>query len=94
MVRMDDYVLDWAHGFAFDNPDFKVSYTIRKEMMTPDQFEYIHVDDTVPQTVHMILDFIELAKDPTGMAVERSLNITVQTQKLLDQVWNAVITGA
>ncbi len=90
MVRMDDYVLDWARGFAFDNPDHKVGYILRKEMMTPDQFEFFHVENQLPQAVHMIQDFVELTKDPTGEAADRSVNITVQTQKLLDQVWDEV----
>ncbi len=90
MLRMDDFVLDWAHGFAFDNPNFEVGYTFRKEMMTPDQFEYIHTINPLPQAVHMIQDFLELAKDPKGKSAERSINITVQTQTLLDQVWNTV----
>ena len=90
MVRMDDFVLDWASGFAFDNPEFEVGYTLRKEMMTPDQFDFMHVINPVPQTVHMIQDFVELAQDPAGAAAERSCEITLQTQALLDRVWEAV----
>ncbi len=87
MVRLDDFVLDRALGFAFDNPEFKMGYTLRKEMMTPDQFERVHVENQMPQTVHMLNDFLVLAGDPGGEAAMQRIDSTLRTQKLLDQVW-------
>ncbi len=87
MVHMDDFVLDWAHGFVFDNPEFKVGYTIREKMMTPNQFKYVSIQNKLPQTVHMIQDFVALTKNSMGKAVAQSINITLQTQNLLDHLW-------
>ena len=87
MIRLDDYVLDWSKSFVFSNPDFNVGYTLRKEVMTPEQFEYITVNSALPQAELMVKHFIELTKNPDGKAAKESTDIAVQTQKLLDHVW-------
>jgi len=91
MVHMDDFVLDWARGFPFDNPDFRVGYTLRSGIMTPDQFRFVPVNHKTPQAVHMIEDFVRLAENPDGEMVARSIRMTVETQGLLDQVRAQVV---
>ncbi len=90
MVRLDDFVLDWAQGFGLDDPGYAVGYTRRAGLMTPSEFEYVETPSGKPQAVHMIESFAALAADPSGEAGRASIAISENTQRLLDAAWRAV----
>ena len=90
MLHMDDFVLDWKHGFAFDNPDHVVGYTRRTGMQQPKEFEYLGVDTEQAQSVVMIDNFAALAAAPESDAAQHAVKTSIQTQSLLDAFWQAV----
>ncbi len=90
MLTMSDFVLDWKQGFAFDNKHHVVGYTRRTAMQSPREFEFIKADSDMPESVHMIRDFVELTEDPRGERVAASIRMSEQTQYLLDLYWNTV----
>jgi predicted dehydrogenase len=89
MISLDDFVLDWARGFAFDNPDHRVGYTLRTGMATPNDYRFIETPANRPQHVTMIDDFAALAESGMGPAREASIRDSELTQRLLDAVWAA-----
>ncbi len=90
MFRMDDFVLDWQQGFAFNDPEHKVGYTQRSEMQTPAQFEFIEAPSERAQEVQMVNAFTLLSQNPAGDQAQASMLISEQTQYLLDMYWNKV----
>lgn len=91
VIELDDFVLDWAKGFAFDNPDHRVGYTLRTGMATPAQFRFIETSSGKSQQVLMIEDFVELCQNPaTGDLREASVVASERTQSLLDAIWNKI----
>ena len=88
LISMDDFVLDWAKGFAFDNPEHKVGYTLRKGMATPNEFQYIETPSEKAQTVLMIEKFADLVRDEK-LAEDVRLK-AVGTQMILVAVWNSI----
>ena len=90
MFTMSDFVLDWKHGFVFDNHAHVVGYTKRTAMQSPREFEYIEADSDLPESAHLIRDFVKLTEEPSGERVAASARISEQTQYLLDLYWNKV----
>ncbi len=90
MFRMDDFVLDWNQGFAFNDPEHKVGYTQRSEMQTPAQFRFIEAPSERAQEVQMVNAFTLLSQNPASDQVQASMLISEQTQYLLDMYWNKV----
>lgn len=90
MLHLDDFVLDWKHGFAFDNQDHIVGYTRRSGMQQPREFEYIAADTDTPQAVHMINNFAAIAAEPHSDASQHAQLMSLKTQELLDAYWLAV----
>ena len=90
MFHIDDFVLDWKDGFAFDNPNHKVGYTKRSEMQSPDEFEFIEAGAAEPQTNTMIRNFVRYALEPGSRQEIASTSITRLTQSLLDRFWQEV----
>ncbi|GAA5213456.1 Gfo/Idh/MocA family protein [Corallincola platygyrae] len=90
MLHLNDYVLDWKQGFAFDHADHTVGYTRRTEMQAPSEFVYVEAESDKPQAVKLVEDFVEITQAPTGKLAKRSAEISLQTQKLLDAYWNSV----
>lgn len=43
MFRLDDFVLDWKQGFAFDNPNHITGFFRRSEMQSPEEYEFIKI---------------------------------------------------
>ena len=87
MISLDDFVLDWAGGFAFDDPDYPVGFTQRSGIMRPSEFERVATPSPHRATSLMIRDFMALTKDPTGHLAGASIEISEQTQRLVDAVW-------
>jgi len=90
MFHIDDFVLDWKDGFAFDNPDHKVRYTKRTGMQEPDDFELVEAAAAEPQTNSMIRNFVRYVLEPGSRQEEASTRVTRQTQSLLDRFWQEV----
>ena len=87
MISLDDFVLDWAGGFAFDDPDYPVGFTQRSGMMTPGEFERVATPNPQRVTILLIRNFVALTRNPTGEDAVASIEISEQTQGLLDSVW-------
>ena len=90
MISLDDFVLDWAGGFAFDAPDHAVGFTQRSGVMTPGDFEWVATPRPRRAASLMIRDFVALAEDPAGAQTDTSIAVSEQTQGLLDAVWKAL----
>jgi len=90
MVRMDDFVLDWKQGFAFDNSEHVVGYTKRSAMQEPKDFEFITAPAEQAQAVTMIEHFARLTTSQKQADIKNSIDKAVQTQTLLDAYWQAV----
>ncbi|GAA4852068.1 Gfo/Idh/MocA family oxidoreductase [Algivirga pacifica] len=89
-IQLDDFVLDWNSGFAFDNPDHQVIYTLRTGMASPQEFQHLPVGNTQPQTVHMINHFAQLIQEDNQEAIKNSIQKTEKTQTFLDAVWDSI----
>lgn len=82
LIQLDDFVLDWKEGFAFDNPAHLTGFVERQGMSTPEQFTRIATPASKPQASLMLEGFTQLVRQPEqhSTAAER----TVLTQTLLD----------
>jgi predicted dehydrogenase len=90
MISLDDFVLDWAKSFAFDNPDHDVGYTIRAGLATPADYEYVATPAVMSQHVAMIDEFVALARaGGSGPDRAKSVRASELTQRLLDAAWAA-----
>ncbi|KRD12133.1 hypothetical protein ASE21_21490 [Flavobacterium sp. Root901] len=90
LISMDDFVLDWSKGFAFNDENHIAGYTLRKGMAPPKEFKYFETPSDKAQTVYMIENFsnIILKQDPT--AVEKAIQKAEDTQFILDLIWNSI----
>ena len=88
MISLDDFVLDWADGFAINIPGYPVGFIQRSGIVNPTEFKQVTTPSHQPQVVHMIQNFITLSADPEGQAARDSMRISEQTQGLLDAVWD------
>ena len=89
VVAQDDFVLDWNSGFAFDNPDIPTGFTHRTGMATRKDISFIATPGSKPQHALMIDTFALLALDPDFGQSSHWMDATIQTQALLDAVWQA-----
>jgi hypothetical protein len=90
MISLDDFVLDWADGFAINIPGYPVGFIQRSGLVNPTEFEQVTTPSHQPQVVHMIQNFISLTADPEGQATIDSMRMSEQTQGLLDAVWDQI----
>lgn len=88
MISLDDFVLDWADGFAMNIPDYPVGFVQRSGIVNPTEFNRVTTPGHQPQVVNMIQNFAALTEEPEGQAARASMYISEQTQELLDTVWN------
>ncbi len=92
MISLDDFVLDWADGFAMNIPDYPVGFTQRSGVVNPTEFKAITTPGRHSQVVNMIQNFVALTEDPKSQAARTSMRISEQTQGLLDAVWDQLTT--
>ncbi len=86
-ICLDDFVLDWAKGFAFDNPNHNVGYTVRKGMAAPNEFQFIPTPSDKTQQAVMIEDFVFLAQNRDRSDLyQTSIDRSERTQYLLDAI--------
>jgi hypothetical protein len=90
MIHLDDFVLDWAGGFAFDDPDYPVGFSQRSGMTTPGLHQSIATPSGERVAVLMIRDFVALTREPAGAAAGAGIDTSERTQGLLDAVWAAL----
>ncbi len=89
LIKMDDFVLDWSKGFAFDDDSHQVGYTLRKQMATPKEFEFIKTPSSRAQTTLMVESFANLTN---SMELhEEQMIKSERTQYLLDAILNSVM---
>lgn len=90
LLQVDDFVLDWKDGFAFDNPEHTPNFIVRQGMMSPTEFVITSIETEKPQALHMIEAFYDLvfaaSEEERTAAVSRAIN----TQALLDSFVDAV----
>lgn len=89
LIQMDDYVLDWKDGFAFDNPGHINRYTLRQGMAAPSDFQHLEVLTEQPQAVHLVEHFCALVRAPQSDASQRATRRAIDTQILLDRYCQA-----
>lgn len=89
LIQLDDYVLDWKDGFAFDNPSHVAQFRLRQEMATPDEFQQVLVPSAKPQAAHMIDHFCHLVRAPGDDGRMAAARRATQTQELLDSFCRA-----
>jgi len=92
MISLDDFVLDWADGFADGIPGYPVGFIQRSGIANPTEFKKVPTPGDKPQLVCMIQNFSALAADPGGQAARGSMRISERTQALLDAVWDQLTT--
>ncbi len=91
VLSQDDFVLDWNSGFAFNNPDIPAGFMFRFGMATRKDVKFIATPGNKPQHALMIDAFALLALDPDLKQRSYWLDATIQTQTLLDAVWEAAV---
>ncbi len=89
VIKLDDFVLDWAAGFRGPDPEpeFPVGFSLRSGAVTPRRFEWRDTPAAKPQSVLMLEGFAALAGDPGAAAALAAMVMTERTQELLDAVW-------
>lgn len=90
MFNVNDFVLDWKDGFAFDNPNHNTGYTHRTAMDQPQDFKFVATPAEQPQAVSMMRNFAELTNHPNSASAQRAASLTLLTQSLLDAYWEVV----
>lgn len=84
LIRLDDYVLDWKDGFAFDHPEHPTGFVVRQEMAAPHEFER-HTSAQGPrQAVQLVEHFVAMAQAPDSPEREQARQRAVATQRLVD----------
>jgi len=90
MFSLDDFVLDWKNGFAFDNQEHVNGYTKRTGMAQPNDFEFVAADAEEPQAVSMLRNFAKITAEPQSVSAQHAVAASLKTQELLDAYWNTV----
>ena len=86
-VRLDDFVLDWAGGFALALPGHVAEFTQQRGVVNPAGITSEQVPALSRQLVLLLEQLVELARDPRGAACEESIRASLRTQQLIDAVW-------
>ena len=86
-VRLDDFVLDWAGGFAIPLAGHVAEVEHQHGVVNPSGITVERVPAIRRQLVQLLENFAELSRDPRGEAVEASMRESQRTQQLLDEVW-------
>ncbi|MEM1203966.1 MAG: Gfo/Idh/MocA family oxidoreductase [Acidobacteriota bacterium] len=94
LLSLDDFVLDWGHGFPFDDPEHDVGFTVRTGAAGPADFRFVTVPNDRPAQVRMIDAFAGLAEDPTSKDQADAIARSERTQELLDITWAAATEDA
>jgi predicted dehydrogenase len=89
VLRLDDFVLDWANSWSFHDPATPAGYYHRTAMATRKDITFHPTPATTPQEVSMIETFARLAT--TGTPADQAVHAqaTLQTQAYLDALWEA-----
>lgn len=87
-VRLDDFVLDWAGGFAIPLPGHVSEIEQQRGVVNPTGITVEPVPSERRQLVQLLDNFSDLARDPRGPACDASMRATRRTQHLLDDIWS------
>jgi len=90
MITLDDFVLDWAQGFAVADPSLVPAFTQRSGVTNPRGFARVEVPSAVRQSVLLVRAFARLARSPWGDAHEASVADSERTQGLVDGIWRTL----
>jgi hypothetical protein len=85
-VRLDDFVLDWAGGFAIPLAGHVAEVEHQHGVVNPSGITVERVPAIRRQLVQLLENFAELSREPRGEAVEASMRASQRTQQLLDGV--------
>ncbi len=89
-LSLDDFVLDWASGFAPPEVAYTVGFTQRTGVVGPSGFARLATPAEAPQVVSMMAHFVALTRDPQGEAARASIEASERTQRLLEAAWETV----
>ena len=90
LIKLDDFVLDWSKGFAFNDEDHIAGYTLRKGMATPKEFQFVETPSEKSQTTLMIENFAHMVKSSNNELNDASMAKTELTQSILDAIWTSI----
>lgn len=88
-VRLDDFVLDWAGGFAIPLAGHDPQIVQQNGVVNPAGFVTERIPGGARAVVRMLERLADLAADATQGEREASVRATRRTQELLDVVWSA-----
>lgn len=86
-VRLDDFVLDWAGGFAIPLPGHVGEIAQQRGVVNPAGVVVEQVPSERRQLVQLLENFADLAREPRGPACDASMRATLRTQQLIDDIW-------
>jgi predicted dehydrogenase len=92
-IRLDDFVLDWAHGFPEATPGYPVGFDQRNGAVSPAGVGRVGTPSDRWQLVLLLEEFARLCAAPAGEAALASMRRSEQTQYLLDGVASALQIG-
>lgn len=86
-VRLDDFVLDWAGGFALPVPGHVSEIEQQRGVVNPTGVTIEQVPSERRQLVQLLENFARLTREPHGLSCDASMRATRRTQQLLDDIW-------
>ncbi|HEX4936648.1 MAG TPA: Gfo/Idh/MocA family oxidoreductase [Gemmatimonadaceae bacterium] len=92
-VRLDDFVLDWAGGYAVPVPGHVAQFAVQRGPVNPSGIAVERVPSPRRQLVQLAEEFAALARDPRGEACAAGMRASRRTQQLLDAVWERQVEG-
>jgi hypothetical protein len=90
VIGMDDFVLDWADSWSFQNPDIKAGYSFRTGMATRNDALFVSTPANTPQEVAMVEYFANLTSPENAPKRLAFAAASLLTQKYLDALWKSV----
>lgn len=89
VIAMDDFVLDWANSWAFQNTDSKTGYTFKTGPTTRAEVAFVDTPSAKPQEVLMVENFVNLCVSKDMLERARWIDSSLKTQEYLDAVWSS-----
>jgi len=93
IIHLDDFVLDWMHGFPIKDSTHDVGFVERVGLVNPSGFVRVSTPSPYPPAVSMLQEFMSLTANPLGTEAMASIRITERTQSFLDAIWNNLQVG-
>jgi predicted dehydrogenase len=94
ILSMDDFVHDAEKGHLLaPHPEIPSGYFLRQGRATRKQQDYIETPSPDSHVLRLLKSFAYLAEAPTSPEAEAARQRMVETQELLDAVWNEALAA-